>query len=79
VHKAIDRRPQPSTSSVLNMHGATGYPQVIHNLWGVGIHSPAGWSALPPEPVLARKQAHRAERFTGSSGIAGYGQVCVRR
>jgi hypothetical protein len=61
------------------MPGTTGYPQVIHNLWGVGMHSPAGWSAEPRSLRRRGKQAHRAERFTTSSGIAGCEQVCERR
>jgi hypothetical protein len=40
---------------VPSVHGATGCPQVIHNLWDNGGRSPAGWSADFPEPVLARE------------------------
>ena len=43
------------TSNVLNVHGATGCPQVIHNLWARRRSLPAGWSADFPEPVLARE------------------------
>jgi hypothetical protein len=69
--RAIDRLPQSSTSDVLSVHGATGCPQVIHNLckrrWSL---SGRMVGRLPGACAGAEKQAHRAERFTASSGFA---------
>jgi hypothetical protein len=62
--------PQPSTSNaLLHVHGTAGYPQVIHNLCNCPRSLPGRMVGRLPEPVLAREQAHRAERFTALSGF----------